>query len=457
MSNNENQRRPAHRTMTGSGARRPAQRRPGFPKKTERNSPYAAPGAARGMRAFRPAYTHPTPRPIGPDARSMALAEQAIRRAQKGEPADAVLRKLFLEQKKLSSRLPRPGFDPLSRVHAPAEMPSADATHLVFSYYRWKGWLNSSAALNAQIAEADGLARKFRKSPEEFSDKELLERSFPSWVPGEAPVTPELVRALQGEPRLWLRARRGLGLAITKKLGSCVAFGSGRLADVLRYFGREDIFRTAAYQAGDLQIQDLSSQAVGFMCDPQPGETWWDACAGEGGKTLHLSELMENKGLIWASDKSEWRLRRLRMRAGKGRMFNYRVAEWDGGEKLPTKTLFHGVLVDAPCSGLGTWHRNPHARWTTQPQDVRELAAVQLDLLARVARSLKPGGKLVYSVCTITTAETHGVADAFEKRFPQFQPMSLKDPLGGGESTRRLYLPQEHGGNGMFVAAWRAP
>ncbi|MGC8000561.1 hypothetical protein ACP3XN_24520, partial [Salmonella enterica] len=83
---------------------------------------------------------------------------------------------------------------------------------------------------------------------------------------------------------------------------------------------------------------------------------------------------MENSGLIWASDRAAWRLQKLKRRTARAKVFNYRVAMWDGGVKLPTKTKFDGVLVDAPCSGLGTWQRNPHARWTTTPGDVAELA-----------------------------------------------------------------------------------
>src|SRR5690606_4715628 len=133
----------------------------------------------------------------------------------------------------------------------------------------------------------------------------------------------------------------------------------------------------------------------------------------EGGKTLHLSALMQNKGLIWASDRAEWRLRSLKRRTGRAQVFNYRAAAWDGGPKLPTKTKFDGVLVDAPCSGVGTWQRNPHARWTTTENDVRELAEIQKRLLTNVAPNVKPGGKLIFAVCTLTRAETTEVVEQF--------------------------------------------
>jgi 16S rRNA (cytosine967-C5)-methyltransferase len=229
------------------------------------------------------------------------------------------------------------------------------------------------------------------------------------------------------------------------------------LPDAVLYQGAEDLFRTPEFHAGEFELQDISSQAVGLVCNPQPGETWWDACAGEGGKLLHLSALMENKGLIWASDRAEWRLKHLKRRTARAQAFNYRAALWNGGAKLPTKTKFDGVLLDAPCSGIGTWQRNPHARWTTTLDDVKELAAVQKQLLAHVAPSVKPGGKLVYAVCTLSRSETIEVVEAFEKQFPDFKPIEVLNPLkpDAPASAQAWIWPQDSGGNGMFIASWR--
>jgi len=116
--------------------------------------------------------------------------------------------------------------------------------------------------------------------------------------------------------------------------------------------------------------------------------------------------------------------------------------------------------VDAPCSGIGTWQRNPQARWTTEPNDVRELSAIQKKLLANVAPSVKPGGKLIFSVCTLTRSETTEVVADFDSRFAaEFEPMELPKIL---ESQSRptsaatiSIWPQYLGGNGMFIAGWR--
>jgi 16S rRNA (cytosine967-C5)-methyltransferase len=235
---------------------------------------------------------------------------------------------------------------------------------------------------------------------------------------------------------------------------------STSLPEALVYEGEEDLFRTPEFHAGEFEIQDLSSQAVGILCAPKPGETWWDACAGEGGKLLHLSDLMQNKGLIWASDRAEWRLKKLKRRTARAKVFNYRAALWDGGAKLPTKTKFDGVLVDAPCSGVGTWQRNPQARWTTTMNDVSELSAIQKSLLAHAAPGVKPGGKLIFSVCTLTRAETTEVVDDFNAKFAAaFDPMPLKQiPEGQSLLTpaaTKTIWPQDLGGNGMFIASWR--
>ena len=226
--------------------------------------------------------------------------------------------------------------------------------------------------------------------------------------------------------------------------------------DAVEYRGPENLFRSELFHAGAFEMQDINSQIVSLLCAPQPNESWWDACAGEGGKLLHLSDLMLNKGLIWASDRAEWRLKRLKLRAGRAKAFNYRSVLWDGGAKLPTKTKFDGVLVDAPCSGVGTWQRNPHSRWTTTPADVTELAAVQLELLRHVAPSVKPGGRLIYSVCTLTRAETSGVTAAFAKLLPDFQPLPLLNPFESSlpVSSELALRPEATSGNGMFIAAW---
>lgn len=398
-----------------------------------------------------PARTTPV-RHAPPDARRadsestvLELAAEVIARSGRERPADATLREVLRSSRGLS----------------PAD--ARAASQAVFAYYRWFGWLEGRDSLLAQILRALELAGEFARQPRAFPDEQMVERAVPVWVSEEMVVHPNWVRAIQGEPKLWLRARPGCGPALAGKLGAAQVWSPAGQAsgpsDTVLYEGEMDLFHTPEFQSGEFEIQDLNSQAVGLLCDPKPGETWWDACAGDGGKTLHLSDLMQNRGLIWASDRSTRRLQTLKRRTARAKCFNYRAVLWDGGTKLPTKTKCDGILVDAPCSGLGTWQRNPHARWTTTRADVQELAEVQKNLLVRLAPAVKPGGKLIYAVCTLTRAETMEVVQWFNRQVSGFEPLVLppvrtEDQSGPATPGTRL-LPPETGGNGMFLAAWR--
>ena len=370
--------------------------------------------------------------------RTTEIAARVIAKADREHPADAVLRAELKSAKGITRN------------------DGGVISEAVFAYYRWLGWLNQKSPVIEQIEEAVERHRDFQRGPDSISTPEL-QRAIPGWVKEQVEVSPEWLRALQLEPNLWLRARPGKGRGLAARLGECWVRGDGLLADALRYEGAEDLFRTPEFHAGEFELQDLSSQAVGWACNPQPGETWWDACAGEGGKALHLSDLMRNKGLLWASDRAEWRLQKFKRRAARAKVFNYRAVLWDGGAKLPTKTKFDGILVDAPCSGLGTWQRNPQSRWTTTLRDVNELGAVQQELLANAVVALKPGGRLIYSVCTLTKAETTEVAEAITARFAELKPMSFLNPLQPDEpATERLWLwPQTVQANGMFICGWK--
>jgi len=370
---------------------------------------------------------------------SLKTAARVVSSVDRDHPADVMLRREFKSRRDLT------------------QQEKTEVTRAVFSFFRWHGWLEGHWKNADQIGKALELTQRFAHRPETFSDEELVARALPEWAKEDMEITPALARSLQAEPRLWLRAKRGQGAAVAKKLADCRIFGPGDLSDTLEYRGLRDLFLTEEFHRGQFELQDLSSQAVGLICAPAPGQTWWDACAGEGGKLLHLSELMQNRGLIWASDRTSWRLQKLKRRAARAQVFNYRVVLWNGGPKLPTKTKFDGVLLDAPCSGSGTWQRNPDGRWTTRPEDLRELSEIQNELLANVAPAVKPGGKLAYAVCSLMRSETLLVAQTFQKRFSDFEPWEFPNPLESGSSRRtQLALqPNTFGGNAMFVAAWR--
>lgn len=362
---------------------------------------------------------------------SQNLAIKIITAASKERPADMVLREEFRAQRDIM----------------PTDI--AAVSQSVFNYFRWRGWLDLNQPLTEQLRKSRELAKIFANDPASFSDETLMERVAPAWVQNEMEISPAWARAIQAEPKLWLRAQPHQGRALCDKLGAA-KLAKELLPDAVHYKGEEDLFQRPEFHAGEFEIQDIASQAVGWICAPKAGETWWDTCAGEGGKTLHLSALMENKGLIWASDRAEWRLKTLKRRAARAKVFNFRSVAWDGGVKPPMKTKFDGILVDAPCSGVGTWQRNPHARWTTDLQDVQELAEIQKRILAHAAPSLKPGGKLFYAVCTLTRSETTDVVADFNSRFPDFEPLVQEN-----FDAAKFIWPQDLGGNGMFIAGWR--
>lgn len=373
------------------------------------------------------------------DSAILNHAARILKLVQAGTPADQALRESLTQDRHFTAPAERRG---ISRA--------------VFTYFRWWRWLEAGVSPQKQLAAALELQQRFDANPAGFKPEALAAKAVPDWLwdemdsPGNSSTRlPSVALAkdgwlvqLQCEPALWIRAKAGTGAALAKKLGHCTP--APQSPDALHYTGITDLYRTPEFQAGEFEIQDLASQMVGLAASPQAGETWWDACAGEGGKTMHLSDLMRNKGLLWASDRSLRRLGKLKERAARAKVFNFRAASWEGGIRLPTKTKFDGILVDAPCTGIGTWQRNPHARWTTAPKDVHELAEVQAQLLDHVAGSLKPGGRLIYAVCTLTRAETTAVTTAFTAAHPELEPVSAQ-----------TLWPHELNANGMFIATWR--
>jgi len=202
-----------------------------------------------------------------------------------------------------------------------------------------------------------------------------------------------------------------------------------------------DVARTDAYRLGLVEIQDVGSQLVLESAGVEPGGHWLDSCAGAGGKTLQLAELLGPGGSVTARDARRAPLLELSARAARAGL-DSRVAV---GSRSDPAGGYDGVLVDAPCSGSGTWRRSPHLKWVTTPAGVRAAAALQLGLLRANAARVRPGGLLVYATCSLCRSENESVAEAF-----------LGD--GGGFETalagRRL-TPQSHDGDGFFVASFR--
>lgn len=366
------------------------------------------------------------------DSPTVNRASRVIAKVSPQLPADAALR----EEMRAHNRI------------SPAEQHAV--VRAVYSHYRWFGWLDQNASLQSRLAHAISLQDRFDADPLTVKPEALAARALPTWLADEVELSAEYLRQIQAEPTLWIRAQAAHFEALLRSLPGCEP-GPEPTTTALRYTGKRDLFKTDEFRHGLFEIQDLGSQLVSLACAPQPGETWWDACAGEGGKLLHMSDLMQNKGLIWASDRSHRRIAQLRKRASRAQAYNYRVVPWNGGPIPPTKTKFDGILLDAPCSGVGTWQRHPHHRWTVTPTDVAELASLQAQLLDHVAPSLKPGGRLIYAVCTLTKSETTAIAETFSANHPEFEPLPLLD----AEDHQLTIWPQDWNANGMFIAGWK--
>ena len=231
----------------------------------------------------------------------------------------------------------------------------------------------------------------------------------------------------------------------------------------LRCTGRPDVAGTKAFADGWVEVQDEGAQIVAMLVGAKPGETVADYCAGAGGKTLALAAAMENRGRLIAFDVAERRLDRSAQRLRRAGAFNVtRHTIAAGADKWIKrhKATFDRVLADAPCSGSGTWRRNPDARWRLTPAMLDNLARVQAEVLDGAARLVRPGGRLIYATCSLFPEENGARTAAFLDRRPDFRPVPVADlwpadvpsPSGLGDSPALTLTPGRHGCDGFFAA-----
>ena len=226
----------------------------------------------------------------------------------------------------------------------------------------------------------------------------------------------------------------------------------------LRIDGRRPITSGVAFQSGLVEIQDEGSQLVAALTDARPGMRVVDWCAGAGGKTLALAAMMENRGQIVACDVSASRLegavRRLR-RAGVTNVERHLVEAGDKWAKRRAGT-FDRVLIDAPCTGTGTWRRNPDARYHLTERDLLELVRKQSSILDAAGRLVRTGGRLIYATCSLLEQENEGQVSAFLIRNPNFAllPLGQAWPLPGAPPPGDMLAltPARHGTDGFFAA-----
>jgi 16S rRNA (cytosine967-C5)-methyltransferase len=228
----------------------------------------------------------------------------------------------------------------------------------------------------------------------------------------------------------------------------------------IRLAGKPAINRHPLFTGGAIEVQDEGSQLLAYLVAPKRREMVVDFCAGAGGKTLALGAIMNSQGRLYAFDVSEKRLNNLKPRLKRSGLSNVHPQLIQGEHDIRVKRLagkIDRVLVDAPCSGLGTLRRNPDLKWRQSPQSVAELAVKQASILRGAASLLKPGGRLVFATCSVLAEENEAVVEAFVDANPGFQVLDSQQVLDESrialESGRYFRLrPQEHGTDGFFAA-----
>lgn len=184
---------------------------------------------------------------------------------------------------------------------------------------------------------------------------------------------------------------------------------------------RKNIFASQLFQKGLCEVQDSSSQQVAPFLSPQPGDRVIDACAGAGGKSLHIAALMENKGKIISLDIHEWKLQELQKRARRDGVHCIETRAISSSKVIKRlKQTADSVLMDVPCSGLGVLKRNPDTKWKMTPQRLEDLHRLQKEIIHDYSQMVKPGGYFVYSTCSIFPSENSGIVQDFLKNNPQW-------------------------------------
>ena len=238
----------------------------------------------------------------------------------------------------------------------------------------------------------------------------------------------------------------------------------------LRMNAKPNLSKLTLFEKGVIEVQDEGSQLLALLLDAKRGEMVADFCAGAGGKTLALGAAMRNTGRLYAFDTSAHRLEAMKPRLARSGLSNIHpvaIAHERDDRIKRLRGKMDRVLVDAPCTGLGTLRRNPDLKWRQTPEAVAELTVKQAAILASAARLLKPGGRLVYATCSLLPAENEEIAQAFSAAHPNFKPLLVKDLLTDFEVSEPenlctpdgLYLrlwPHRHGTDGFFAAAWAA-
>ena len=359
---------------------------------------------------------------------------------------------------------------------------------VIFGYYRWYGWLRiivpnpqniEKALLLAYILENnqtnDFIDFWCTETTLEFEPPQLfnenLETSLleklqyiqlfdPSvqlnhLVPDFTPTwLKNKLAFLQKRPHLWLRsiyanAYQSLSFLREKKIPYRI---HPQLSSAIEVFNSFNINECTAFKKGELEIQDISSQMIGLICNPEPNDVWWDVCAGSGGKSLHLSALTNGSISIYATEIRKSALKALKKSLQK-KWPNIIPIDWDGKTKLNFSKTVNKAIVDAPCSCSGTWRRNPEIRWQLKAKDIDRYVNTQREILKNIVNNYPDIKTIVYATCSILPEENELIIDHFLKQNPCFSILPIKNPLTEKVYSEGIYIsPPESDGNFMFAA-----
>jgi len=338
-------------------------------------------------------------------------------------------------------------------------------------------WQGNAGVLNAALDERE---RVWLARCREFDLGALPERlrhNLPDWlaVPLQARLGDEFwewVEAVDAPAPLDLRvnALKANRDDVLERLRSA-GFDAGATPYSplgIRVAGKPALQKTDVFEQGLVEVQDEGSQLLALLAGARRGEMVVDFCAGAGGKTLALGAAMRNTGRLYAFDTSGHRLAALKPRLARSGLSNVHPVQIAHERDDRIKRLagkIDKVLVDAPCSGLGTLRRNPDLKWRQTPQAVEELRVKQAAILASAARLLKPGGRLVYATCSLLEAENEEIAGEFsaanQGRFESLPVAELLERAhvdAGGQLVRNDCLrlwPHRHNTDGFFAAVWQ--
>ena len=396
------------------------------------------------------------------------------------KPADGIVSAFFRQHRTLGAR----------ERHALAETTYAVLRQrLLFAHLAQSGagplerrlsmlaWQGNEAFLKAAITPQEQAWLAQMTAIDRSTLPEKLRHNLPDWVaaPLQEALGDEfwpLVDALSGTAPLDLRVNalkaKREDVQRTLQAAGIAAEPTPYSPWGLRIQGKPALNKLDIFTQGGVEVQDEGSQLLALITDAKRGEMVVDFCAGAGGKTLALGASMRNTGRLYALDTSGHRLDALKPRLARSGLSNVHPAQIAHERDERIKRLagkIDRVLVDAPCSGLGTLRRNPDLKWRQSPQAVKELQAKQGAILASAARLLKPGGRLVYATCSLLRAENETVAEAFNAAHADtFDVVPVIEALSAAHVTEAASLcagpylrmwPHRHHTDGFFAAIWQ--